>query len=117
MAKLARDEHIDRHPALHQRMVGDGTRSPLTQHEAETLLRASGDPKDKQAVAEMDAAVAAKRERVAAENQACAAKLGLTMDGVRDLTAKLAADVHLWSWLQSRVNWTQCHNRPLSHDE
>lgn len=117
MAKLARDEHIERHPALHARMVGDAGHPPLPQRDAELLLRASTDAKDKAAVAEIDAAATAKQDRVSEENKNCAAKLAMSMDQVQVLANKLAGDKHLWSWLQSRVNWTQCHDRPLNHDE
>jgi hypothetical protein len=96
---LARDEHI---------------RRPT---DAVLLAAFGGDAAAKAAVADAEKAQAARRERVKAENEVCAAQLGINMDQVQQLVSWLAGDVHLWSWLQSRVNWTLCHDRPLAHDE
>lgn len=103
------------HPALSQIEV----RHQLGRAEAEQFLRglSANDPAAKKAVEEIDQARADLKAAAVAENEAHAAALELSMDQVRDLVGKLAANRDLYTWLSSRVHVTLAHDRQLSHDE
>jgi hypothetical protein len=88
--------------------------------DAEDLVRVAakrGDPESVKAVREIDEARAAARAAAAALNDDMAGRLGLTMDQVAALVAKLVGDPDPEKWLLRRVNLTRASERTLDHDE
>ncbi len=84
--------------------------------DAEAIVRGSRDPASKAAVAEIDAARAAERERVKGLNADMTKRLGLTAGQARALVAALTADPALETWLLRRVYLTRADGRAPDDD-
>ncbi len=84
--------------------------------DAEAIVRAQKDPASKQAVAEIDAALAAEKKHAAAKNADMAKRLGLSAGQAKALVAALVADPALETWLLRRVYLTRADGRPPDDD-